>query len=51
MLQHPDGGQGAHLNVEPRLAGNDADAADERAHELLPGFEAPGLHETWEFAY
>ena len=41
MSQNPDGGERAHLNVEPRLAGNDADAADERAHELLPVLQAP----------
>jgi hypothetical protein len=29
MSQHPDGGERAHLNVEPGLAGNDVDAADE----------------------
>jgi hypothetical protein len=34
MSQHPDGGEHAHLNLEPGLAGNHADAAGERPHEL-----------------
>jgi len=46
MSQHPDGGECAHLNVEAGLATNDADAPDERPHELLPVFEARGFHKA-----
>ena len=35
MAQHPDGGERAHLNVEPGVAGDDTGAADEGAHELV----------------
>jgi len=42
MSQHPDRGERANLNVEPGLAGNDADAPPERAHELLRVFEVLG---------
>ena len=50
MSQHPDGGERAHLNVEAGLAGNDADAADERPHKLLPIFKAPGFHQMRQIA-
>ena len=36
MSQHPDGGERAHLDVEPGLAGNHAKAAHERPYELVP---------------
>ena len=43
MSQHPEGGERAHLNVEPRVVGDDADASDESAHERLSVFKADAL--------
>ena len=41
ILQHPDGGECAHLNIESGIVGSDADARDECPHEFLPVFKAP----------